>query len=92
MRAVLPFLSLVGVSQALWFYIDGTSSKCFFEELPKDTLVVGHYSTEEWDPNQNKWAPHDGIAVYITVDVRLHSWSPWSDFPLDPCIIELSIL
>jgi hypothetical protein len=25
----------------LYFYIDGKSPKCFFEELPKDTLVVG---------------------------------------------------
>jgi hypothetical protein len=28
-------------TQALYFYIDGPSQKCFFEELPKDTLVVG---------------------------------------------------
>lgn len=27
--------------QALYFYIDGTTPKCFYEELPKDTLVVG---------------------------------------------------
>lgn len=28
-------------AQALYFYIDGPTQKCFFEELPKDTLVVG---------------------------------------------------
>lgn len=28
-------------ASALYFYIDGTSPKCFFEELPKDTLIVG---------------------------------------------------
>jgi hypothetical protein len=28
-------------SQALHFFIDGAVQKCFFEELPKDTLVVG---------------------------------------------------
>jgi hypothetical protein len=28
----------------LYFYIDGTSPKCFFEDLPKDTLVVGVFS------------------------------------------------
>ena len=27
--------------QALYFYMDGSAPKCFFEELPKDTLVVG---------------------------------------------------
>lgn len=41
------FTQLVGLAllahqaQALYFYIDGPSQKCFFEELPKDTLVVG---------------------------------------------------
>ena len=26
---------------ALYFLIDGTSEKCFYEDLPKDTIVVG---------------------------------------------------
>ncbi len=29
--------------RALYFYIDGTTPKCFYEDLPKDTLVVGMY-------------------------------------------------
>ena len=28
-------------SNALYFYINGNQPKCFFEELPKDTMVVG---------------------------------------------------
>lgn len=28
-------------AEALYFYMDGATSKCFIEELPKDTLVVG---------------------------------------------------
>jgi hypothetical protein len=40
-----PTLCLAAVlavpSQALHFFIDGAVQKCFFEELPKDTLVVG---------------------------------------------------
>jgi hypothetical protein len=28
-------------SQALYFYMNGGTPKCFHEELPKDTLVVG---------------------------------------------------
>ena len=32
-------------SQALHFFIDGAVQKCFFEELPKDTLVVGMRTT-----------------------------------------------
>jgi len=30
-------------ANALYFYMDGNAPKCFFEELPKDTLVVGAY-------------------------------------------------
>ena len=28
-------------AQGLYFYIDGNTPKCVYEELPKDTLVVG---------------------------------------------------
>lgn len=68
MRAILPLLSLSTVAQALYFFIDGTSPKCFYEELPKDTLVVGHYNAEEWDDGAQSWSKHDGINIYISVD------------------------
>jgi p24 family protein alpha len=70
MRLLFPILSLSAVAQALYFYIDGNSPKCFFEELPKDTLVVGHYTAEEWDEHRNAWMKHDGLNVFISVDVR----------------------
>ncbi|KAK7755995.1 emp24p/erv25p-related protein [Diatrype stigma] len=68
MRAILPLLLLSTVAQALYFYIDGTQPKCFFEDLPKGTLVVGHYEAQEWDDNVRGWAKHDGISIYISVD------------------------
>lgn len=36
-------LNFVSPTHALYFYLDGASAspKCFYEELPKDTLVVG---------------------------------------------------
>jgi hypothetical protein len=39
----LALATLVIPAQSLFFYLDGTTPKCFFEELPKDTLVVGGY-------------------------------------------------
>ena len=72
MRSILPILSLSALLvpvQCLYFYIDGTSPKCFFEELPKDTLVVGHYTAEEYNENTKAWAKHDGLNVFISVDV-----------------------
>lgn len=64
-------LALGSVAQALYFYVDGTAPRCFVEELPKDTLVVGDYKAEEWDDKKKAWAPHDGLNIYISVDVRL---------------------
>lgn len=40
-RPVILAAALALPSQALHFFIDGAVQKCFFEELPKDTLVVG---------------------------------------------------
>lgn len=62
--------------QSLYFYIDGSAPKCFFEELPKDTLVVGKYVAEEYDENTKQWSKHDGVNVFITVDVRTPSEYP----------------
>jgi hypothetical protein len=73
MRSIIPILSLSALLvpvQSLYFYIDGTSPKCFFEELPKDTLVVGHYTAEEYDDNRKMWSKHDGLNVFISVDVN----------------------
>ncbi|KAK9412911.1 putative GOLD domain-containing protein [Seiridium cardinale] len=68
MRSILPLLSLGTVAQALYFFIDGTTPKCFFEDLPKDTLVVGHYDAQEYDDNTQTWSKHEGISIYISVD------------------------
>lgn len=32
---------LVKPTTSLYFYLEGTEQKCFLEELPRDTLVVG---------------------------------------------------
>lgn len=42
-------LSLLKSVQPLYFYFEAGSSKCFYEQLPADTIVVGHYYLEEWN-------------------------------------------
>lgn len=39
--AVCAILCLSVPANALYFFMDGRQTKCFYEELPKDTLVVG---------------------------------------------------
>lgn len=41
--AVYAILCLSIPANALYFYVDGRQTRCFYEELPKDTLVVGKY-------------------------------------------------
>jgi hypothetical protein len=43
--ALFSFLSLLLPANALYFYVDGRQTKCFYEDLPKDTLVAGMIST-----------------------------------------------
>jgi hypothetical protein len=69
MKTFLPLLSLASAAQALYFFIDAATPKCFYEDLPKDTLVVGHYAAEEWDDRSAAWQQHQGINIYISVDV-----------------------
>ena len=41
---LLLAFNIILPTQALYFYIDGAAGgKCFYEELPKDTLVVGEH-------------------------------------------------
>jgi p24 family protein alpha len=32
---------LLSPSYSLYFYLEGSQTRCFLEDLPKDTLVVG---------------------------------------------------
>ncbi|KAJ9664197.1 emp24p/erv25p- protein [Neophaeococcomyces mojaviensis] len=59
---------LASTSHALYFYLDGTSPKCFYEELPKDTLVVGTYKAEAYNTNTNSYYTTTDLAIQITVD------------------------
>lgn len=57
---------LASQAQALYFYIDGPSQKCFFEELPKDTLVVGMQ-------RQTSWLYHTILLMKIQATSQRHN-------------------
>ncbi|MCJ1246068.1 emp24p/erv25p- protein [Trapelia coarctata] len=65
---VVLLLSLAVPANALYFYLDSTTPKCFYEELPKDTLVVGNYKAEQFDPQQNGYTLNPSLKVFIFVD------------------------
>ncbi|KAF2399103.1 ERP1 protein precursor [Trichodelitschia bisporula] len=64
----LLLAALVLPTNALYFYMHGGQPKCFFEELPKDTLVVGHYSVEQYSAQTRAFAPDHTVGLTITVD------------------------
>ncbi|KAG8528084.1 uncharacterized protein KY384_007000 [Bacidia gigantensis] len=65
-------------AQALYFYIDPSQAlpKCFYEELPKDTLVVGqakefhgHYTAlQAPQSSPNTYATNPDLQISVTVD------------------------
>ncbi|KAB8239789.1 emp24p/erv25p- protein [Aspergillus alliaceus] len=71
LSSLLAFCAILCLSvpvNALYFYIDGRQPKCFFEELPKDTLVVGTYSTEVINQQSNTYSVDSNLKMLITVD------------------------
>ncbi|MCJ1473063.1 emp24p/erv25p- protein [Lambiella insularis] len=61
-------LSSVLPVEALYFYTDSTTPKCFYEELPKDTIVTGSYKAEQFDPRLNGYVSHQDLMIHIFVD------------------------
>jgi p24 family protein alpha len=70
MHFLLPLLFLP-FSNALYFYLNAGQSRCFLEELPKDTIVVGHYKAEDWDEERREFVIRDNIGIQISVTVSL---------------------
>ena len=83
--AVYFLLSLICIpANALHFYMQGGQPKCFFEELPKDTLTVGktpptarsprltlpkgHYEVQQYNADAKEFQPDSSVGLYITVD------------------------
>ncbi|KAF2759692.1 hypothetical protein EJ05DRAFT_437086 [Pseudovirgaria hyperparasitica] len=65
---LLSIAILVLPSHAIYFYFDGNSPKCFFEELAKDTLVVGHYDALQWDEATRTYNVSPDLKIQITVE------------------------
>ncbi|KAF8933759.1 emp24p/erv25p- protein [Dissophora ornata] len=52
---LLVLLSILPSVFGLYFYLEGAEQKCFTEELPKETMVTGEYSAEEWSEDLQKF-------------------------------------
>lgn len=67
------FCLIVNV-QALHFYLNTGETRCFFEELPADTLVVGRVDAFEHNQHLDTFIKSPNLNVEFTVDVSISGW------------------
>ncbi|OJD18892.1 hypothetical protein AJ78_01147 [Emergomyces pasteurianus Ep9510] len=65
---IAAILTLSTPVHSLYFYIQPRQQKCFFEELPHGTLIVGTYKAEVFKQETNSYTSDPGLTLTITVD------------------------
>ncbi|KAF9428705.1 emp24p/erv25p- protein [Podila epigama] len=66
--ALLVLLSVLPSVFGLYFYLEGSEQKCFTEELPKETVVTGHYTAEKWDEDRKTFVVDNEHGIEVLVD------------------------
>ena len=63
------FIALyIPLSSALYFHISETERKCFIEEIPDETVVIGNYKCELHDPKTGGFMPSSpGIGMHVEI-------------------------
>ncbi len=64
-------LSLLPLTNALYFYLEGGNKKCIIEDLPHGTMVVGQYKAEEYNKDTDNYVINPNLGIQITVEVFL---------------------
>jgi len=66
--ALLFLLSLPALVTPLYFHIGETERKCFIEEIPDETMVIGNYKVQLYDPRTNGFSPStQGIGMHVEI-------------------------
>lgn len=65
---LLVFLAVMCNSvRSLYFHIAETERKCFIEEIPDDTMVIGNYKVLLYDPNTKGFGEYPSIGMHVEV-------------------------
>jgi hypothetical protein len=65
---IISLFQFITISSSLFFHISETERKCFIEEIPDDTLVIGKYKVELYDEKTNTYLPSTpGIGMQVEV-------------------------
>lgn len=65
--AVLLFMCITQVC-GLHFYLKTGEMRCFYEELPKDTLVVGKIDVTEHNEHTGGYVKNSNLVLELTID------------------------
>ena len=66
--ALLFLLSLPAIVTPLYFHIGDDERKCFIEDIPDGTAVVGDYNVEPFDPRTSEGvSPLKGMGTHLEV-------------------------
>ncbi|KAJ3170140.1 emp24p/erv25p- protein [Geranomyces variabilis] len=71
LRLALLTLVLCVQVNALYFYLEGSKPRCFFEELPQETTAVGNYKTESLAPGKGSHKDR-GLQVIVEQVANRH--------------------
>lgn len=71
-RLIAVSVVLLQLTNALHFYVRTGETKCFFEELQRDTLVVGKIDAYEKDDHSNEYSKNGKLRVQITIVVCIY--------------------
>ncbi|KAI1719126.1 emp24/gp25L/p24 family/GOLD domain-containing protein [Ditylenchus destructor] len=63
--SLLSLFSLLSACRALYFHIAETEKKCFIEEIPDETMVIGRYKVQLYDPNTKGYGDYPNIGMHV---------------------------
>uniref|UniRef100_A0A7E4W4V2 GOLD domain-containing protein n=1 Tax=Panagrellus redivivus TaxID=6233 RepID=A0A7E4W4V2_PANRE len=66
LRLVLALAAIEAVT-GLYFHIAETERKCFIEEIPDETMVIGNYKVQLYDPNTKGYGDYPNIGMHVEV-------------------------
>uniref|UniRef100_A0A4W6G4M8 Transmembrane p24 trafficking protein 9 n=1 Tax=Lates calcarifer TaxID=8187 RepID=A0A4W6G4M8_LATCA len=53
---------------SLYFHIGETEKKCFIEEIPDETMIIGNYRTQLYDKQREEYLPAtQGLGMFVEV-------------------------
>nr|XP_040049154.1 transmembrane emp24 domain-containing protein 4 [Gasterosteus aculeatus aculeatus] len=66
--AALLVCAWVHAGRALYFHIEETERRCFIEEIPDETMVIGKYRTQLWEEQTSSFLPATpGLGMHVEI-------------------------